>query len=592
MSNKNNGDEILAFISMIILSICWLSLDSNDSIVLKSLVSGILVFITILLFSRDSSLSVVALFIIGICLRFHYISFVNFDDVPYGDAQIDLFMTNVLLENEQITFIKHEIYDDRLLYYSSWPLSQICVVMFASISGLDNLTSTHSMQLFSYLACFLLAYHVFFNLGRLILKGSKKNLRWALLLFIALPELNYWQGEYVRLNLGLLSSYFAIFSLTLMISPKFRLQSSILMILSCVMLGFSHNLTTAISVLSFFLAFLILLGISMKEKSLNDDSTKTFIKMLGNNLALLSIVGIIWWSLVGEVLFPKIQGVIGRYSSILIEGFSLTHDPRIPTPPELSPLWAKFLLYGRDLLLLPTTAIGFLMLSKENLGRSKLPFNFVFSFSMAYFLVFALLFLWAEPFRVLTYASPFMAICFAKFFSSERIWDDSGTSNFSRQTILAIILVAAFLSPNAHTHSPMYFYNDDLNKTEYGLPGENSRRAILFAVENSDPNSTISSDHPDYSIHPVSPKDIDRFFSVVTDVNEDSFGKLEYSPNTEIILLVKGGNLFQLQSAQSTNSSFLEFTEVSQDRITDVLTSNANLGYNQGDGVSIWTIPS
>ena len=73
----------------------------------------------------------------------------------------------------------------------------------------------------------------------------------------------------------------------------------------------------------------------------------------------------------------------------------MTHDPRIPTPPELSPLWSKFLLYGRDLLLLPTTAMRFLMLSKENFGRSKLPFNFVFSFSMAYFLVFSLLFLWA-----------------------------------------------------------------------------------------------------------------------------------------------------------------------------------------------------
>ena len=74
------------------------------------------------------------------------------------------------------------------------------------------------------------------------------------------------------------------------------------------MLGFSHNLTTAISVLSFFLAFIIILAISIKEKSLKDESTKTFVKMLGNNLALLSIVGIIWWSLVGEVLFPKIQG--------------------------------------------------------------------------------------------------------------------------------------------------------------------------------------------------------------------------------------------------------------------------------------------
>ena len=77
------------------------------------------------------------------------------------------------------------------------------------------------------------------------------------------------------------------------------------------------------------------------------------------------------------------------------------------------------------------------------------------------------------------------------------------------------------------------------------------------------PTRQSPSDHPRLLNPSVSSKDIDRFFSVVKDVNQDSFGKVEYSP-TEIILLVKGGNLFQLQSAQSTNSSFLEFTEVSR----------------------------
>ena len=154
------------------------------------------------------------------------------------------------------------------------------------------------------------------------------------------------------------------------------------------MLGFSHNLTTAISVLTFFLAISIMFLISYRDGSIREENNRSFLNAMVNNIALLSVIAIIWWSLVGEVLFPKIQGVVGRYSTILIEGFSLTHDPRIPTPAELSPSWALFFLLSRDALILLSTAFGFILLSRKYLGKSNINFNLLFSFSISYFLVF------------------------------------------------------------------------------------------------------------------------------------------------------------------------------------------------------------
>ena len=120
-------------------------------------------------------------------------------------------MAEGIKKTGELTFVTHEIYDDRLLYYSSWPLSQICVVILSFASDLSILHSTHLMQLFFYLASFLMAYQILSISNEKFLGANERVIFWGLTLFIALPELNYWQGECVRLGLGLISSCFCNF---------------------------------------------------------------------------------------------------------------------------------------------------------------------------------------------------------------------------------------------------------------------------------------------------------------------------------------------------------------------------------------------
>ena len=591
MIQEQKDPELMGFLAIVVLSISWLTFDSQDYLPLKYLISMLIIINFAMMFHQDSRFCVPSLFFLGLCLRFHYQSFVGFTTVPYGDAQIDLFMSNVLLENGQITFIEHELYDDRLLYYSSWPLSQICVVILSSVTGFSTMYSTHIVQLQFYLASFFLILGITHWFNSEVLDSSRSNIKWAILLFVTLPEINYWQGEVVRMNLGVLSSFFVVYSLILVSNADSRFQGSFALILSCMMLAFSHNLTTAISVLVILLSISIIFFLSNREGSVKDAQTKSFLNMSFNLLSLLSVMAIIWWSLVGEVLFPKIQGVVSRYSKLLSEGFSLTHDPRVQIAPELSPLWSEVFLYGRDFIIFGATAIGFLHLAKLKLGKSNFSFNLLFSFSASYFIIFLMLFLWAEPFRVLTFASPFMAICFAHSISSKDLLGQLRSNENLPIFFLVFILCGSFISPNTHTHAPLYFYDDDFSEIEYGLPGANAPESINFLMENSNPNTSILSDYPDFAIHPVGPSDVSRFTSIGLSLKE-SQQDLEFVPQGELVILFRDGSLYQHQSAQSTDSSFIDFTSKAKSAIKSYLINDANKVYDQGDGVSIWTIPS
>ena len=175
---------------------------------------------------------------------------------------------------------------------------------------------------------------------------------------------------------------------------------------------------------------------------------------------------------------------------------------------------------------------------------------------------------------------------------NENFWKEIKQKENIRSIVLLLILTGSFISPNTHTHSPMYFYDGDMDRTDYGLPGFHATNAILFVIDHSNKNSTISSDYPDFSIHPIGPSEVTRFFSLSLDLGEDESGNVNYIPSTEIVILIRDGSLFQFQSAQSTNSSFIDFTEKSEYAIITKLTESGNLVYDQGNGVSVWTMPS
>ena len=391
--NINGYDLISSFISLLLV-ISWLSLDQNDSSIIKNLISLSLILTLVIHFYFKSNYLLFHIFLLGICFRFHYLSYTGFEQLPFADAQLDFFMANVLMENGELTIITHELHDNRLAYYSSWPLSQTSVVVLSFISDTSLLLSTNVIQLTYYTGSIMLFYGIVYWFQNNFLDNSENLIFAAMLLFISLPELNYWQGEVVRMNLGILSHFFVILCIIRLYSRDLRYENTILLILASLMMSFSHNLTSALSVLIFSFFAIIFINSSYFGNSRKFSQTsREFINSMFNSLGIITISTIIWWSLIGDVLFPKIQAAVSKYWEILSGNFTLTHDPRLQVAAELSPLWSDFFLFSRDFILFFGTAVGFILLF---INKRKEIFNdkniLYFSLVSSYVFIFISLF--------------------------------------------------------------------------------------------------------------------------------------------------------------------------------------------------------
>jgi len=586
--NINGYDLISSFISLLLV-ISWLSLDQKDSLIIKNLISLSLLLTFVIHFYFKSNYLLFHIFLLGICFRFHYLSYTGFEQLPFADAQLDFFMANVLMENGELTIITHELHDNRLAYYSSWPLSQTSVVVLSFISDTSLLLSTNIIQLTYYTGSIMLFYGIVYWFQNNFLDNSENLIFAAMLLFISLPELNYWQGEVVRMNLGILSHFFVILCIIRLYSRDLRYENTILLILASLMISFSHNLTSALSVLIFsFFAIIFINSSYFGNGRKFTQSSREFINSMFNSLGIITISTIIWWSLIGDVLFPKIQAAVSKYWEILSGNFTLTHDPRLQVAAELSPLWSDFFLFSRDFILFFGTAVGFILLfihkRKEIFDDKNILY---FSLVSSYVFIFISLFFWAEPFRVLAYTSPLMAVSFAYFFN--KLQNKNILKLDISSTFLILILMASFISPLSHTHSPVYFYDDDLSPSEFGEPSKYSNEGINFLLSHTKSESTFSVDYPDYAAHMLNSSSITRLSPLSLSVIQYNSTSLYFEDNTDVVLLIRGGSLYQHSSAQATQSSFVEFTEKAQDLILSELNSKGNLVYDQGNGASIWT---
>ena len=101
--------------------------------------------------------------------------------------------------------------------------------------------------------------------------------------------------------------------------------------------------------------------------------------------------------------------------------------------------------------------------------------------------------------------------------------------------------------------------------------------------------SIFSVDYPDYAAHMLNSSSITRLSPLSLSVIQYNSTSLYFEDNTDVVLLIRGGSLYQHSSAQATQSSFVEFTEKAQALILSELNSKGNLVYDQGNGASIWT---
>ena len=569
-------------LSMSLCSLIWLSIDIHEPMLFKFLSSVLMTVILVYSAKNESKSTIPNLFIFGLCLRLYFQSFSGFEKVPWSDAIIDVFVSRSLLDYGEITVFSMSSFTSRLEFYSSWPIIHIFIASVSSITGTQVTIGAHISQVLIYFATFMLSIGLVDLLKKKLLL-TEKEVVFSVVLLVTLPELIYWQSEAVRQNFGILFHVFAILLLIKMEERRNRIEFSVLLIFCSIFLSIAHHLTSATSVLLIFTVLscrVILIRVHEQEYSGNDA------RHILNCFLMISVMTILWWSLVGGILYPVVESVIERYIMIF-NGARFTdslHDPIAEDlPSKLTPFFSIVMIRLRDLLLFGLTGIGFILLFREKGSQLDKIVAYV-PLVAAYGLLFSFFFFWAEPFRVVTLAAPVMAISFG--YGIVRL---TSRMPILRSGSLTLILLASLVSPWAHNYAPAHLYDGDPTSTTlYGETGFHTQDYLEFLFAHSSSDSTIESDFPEEVLY-AADADLLNKLGLIGMKEDTENGGISYEPYSDIVVLLRNGSLYSYYSSIYGRVDDFEQGLDWQEEIKKTL-SNHNKVYDAGEGVSFWFI--
>ena len=578
-------NRYLDVLTFSIICASWLSLSQDENLLLKGVLSIVIAGHLAHNFYNSSPSLLANIFIFGLTIRFFNQSFSSFDELLTTDAALDYVMANILIEQKQLLVIDHVIYDERLSFYSSWPLLHYLISSFHGISGSDDLVlSINMIQIGIYSSCFLAT--------AAIIQWFKENssipvpsLPVCVLISISIPELVYWQSEVVRQSLGVYFHLVFVLCVLHISNGQGKFSRTLLAILSLIGLSFAHHLTSAVSMVSFTASVSLFIFV-FRYFSTTDTNQRQrgALTDILNLLIIFAVMIIIWWAVIGEVLFPTIRGALNRYYLIIIGVLQYVNDPRIAVPPELSPIWAVAPLVIRDIIIYGGTGFGFILLAFRDEERIK-RFNNLTFYSLIFGYVFATVFLlfFGEFSRVLVFASPFMAIAWSNLFEG---FAGEGERNSVTACIFVVVLFS-FVSPYNHTFANVFYVDDSISPNDAGRPSPGFSGASEFALEHSSFESEIGTDLVEFSLmSSTSPEEVSRFQSLIMQVSKDE-GEISYNDSKDIVLLIRDGGLFQY-NVRSEYRLTLNDLILAKQIINAELSENRSKVYDSSEGIGIW----
>jgi len=410
----------------------------------------------------------------------------------------------------------------------------------------------------------------------------------GMLVAILLPELIFWQSQSVRQNIGMFLYFLIIFIVLEISDPVFRFSLSKVLIIACIIQSAAHNFTSAITIFVLFSSYAIFIIIS---KSMDLESSRKTPYKWGHiflSFAVISVATTLWWNLVGSIIVPFTNGVVGRFIEIILSSdFASGYTVPVNAVPEkLTPVELIGLLRARDLFLYGFVAIGYLRLFSEGEIR-KLEFFAVhssFVFTLGGF--FVILFFWAEPERIVMFAVPFMAIGFGK------ILEDIGKRSESAMMVpVFLMLLGSLVSPWGHNSTPAFYYDEDLGGESqiFGDAQPGLRAMTKISNENYIEGGVIYTDLPEFAL-----QDLDFEQALLLHKIRSGFSSPEELDEKKgIYLLYNSGYLFRHYAGETHRGAITFDGSVDEQAlIQENLQHSPNTSkvIDAGDGRSAWIV--
>ena len=451
---------------------------------------AILSLLTIFVFLRHESIGLLCVhvhLIYLILLRSSiYFMYYSFNIIPYGDAYWDYAVVSYFnfFNNIEAIRVSEVMPSFNLTWMSGWPAIHIVALVIYKITNMELIKIAIIIPLiFSiiiYLSCYLIFIFIFKNKD----KGSH-GLVLALIVIVTSPEVIFWYMQFKYQTIAIVFSILLFYVLIRYIYNFQPMQTRIVFILFIIALVMSHHIVSAVFVV--YLALLFIFFAIGKEK-------------ISYALVALGMSFIfVWWSAYGMVIWPTIGSVIERLVLLASNIRDLEYLSGLSPfyPSSITPFWGILLLKARDFLMYVPAVLGFIIIVFVYPNDKTKKFYLVSSVIFAFIFLFNLVAIKIEPFRIVTYAMPFVAIATSFMY----IYLNNRYRIFAALTALSvtIFIASSFLGFGSHNYVSLHFYDPKINHFEIGEHNPNYLAMYDF-IKNKNPQSNaryiVSDDFP------------------------------------------------------------------------------------------------
>jgi len=419
-------------------------------------------------FKKDRSRSFIfgEMLLLSVAVRQLYFIATGYTVLPWGDTYGEFGVLRKFLEKGAVFPIRTTAYDwFWMRYFSGWPGIQILAMALIEVSGIDMFYVALLLPWVVFIVWFVFSYLLFEKIR--IDLGLSDIFRFSALLLLATASLPFFPPifKYQDFALALLTGLFYSVYRRYSTSSK---RDIILILIFMMGIIITHHYTSFMATLYFLLlSILISSGARIATK-------RPYIQMKFRIESFLFIVGLtsslallLWWTNFAPVVWGSVADSLGSFVEILTTG-SFGVSTFILGAPDfmvgLTPIWARFLILLREIVLYFPALIGFMFMllkQKESRARSFVLYPMIMSGALV---VGDLLFgRVAPPERGLLLFTPFITV-FAGF-SYEALLRKR---RYLLIGIAVILVCAAFMGQWGTRWTPRHLYDPTVTWSDFG----------------------------------------------------------------------------------------------------------------------------
>lgn len=420
-----------------------------------------------IIFNYQSKYILISLFIIYFLIRNIYNLNMNYQIIPFGDANWDYGLLKTFTNKNYIELIQ----EPRILsLYSGWPIIHIISMILFLISGLSEFYITFILSSIFGFTTLIFVYVIY----KKIIKNFNSDtsiIYLGLLIYIVSPESIFWQMQFVRQNLGILIMTIILYLILKYFKNPHSLKNNLLILFFSIISVMVHSVSSVVIFL--YLTLLVIIN-TLNRKILSKITKKKSLLSINTNFLTLTCFIMFtflfyWWNRLGLIVFPYISSIMERIYELITLSFRIEILPKSAIYPDLiTPKYVMNLILIRDILIYVPSILGFIIINLKLKKIREKYFILTSSISLGTIFIINYFFFRIEFSRIISLSLLLIAFLNSYSLYNLKLKRKSIWYKLYIIFVISIIVPSSFIGIWGHKFAPIHLYNPYVNPIKIG----------------------------------------------------------------------------------------------------------------------------